>query len=134
MKKLKIALLIIIGCTMFSCHSRFELKSDKHHVRKAIYKDSINEDLEGYKFLDLKRSGKYSNYLGKVGERDAYYSSVKESLEAAGGITPNIVASFLKMHNELDFCIPKNRLWAAVFMLSIEEPHDKKMERYLNQK
>ncbi len=217
MKKLKTALLIVIGCTMFSCHSRFELKSDKHlneiflenelqeiqkmityvdnmliestankdinkayhqmldkidqtmqdssmffvpfeekekysflerldttvfnefwymgnHVRKTIYKDSIYKDLKGYKFLNLKRSGKYSYYLEKVGESDAYYRMLKESLEAAGGLTPSIVASFLKMHNKLDFRIPKNRLWVALFMLSIEEPHDKKMERYLNQK
>ena len=150
MKKLKTALLIVIGCTMFSCHSRFELKSDKHlneiflenelqeiqkmityvdnmliestankdinkayhqmldkidqtmqdssmffvpfeekekysflerldttvfnefwymgnHVRKTIYKDSIYKDLKGYKFLNLKRSGKYSYYLEKIG-------------------------------------------------------------------
>ena len=39
-----------------------------------------------------------------------------------------------EVNGEFDFTIPKNRLWATVFILAIEEPHDKKMERYLNQK
>ena len=83
--------------------------------------------------MDLSRSGRYVDYLEKIGGEDAYYKSVKESLEAAGAFTASIAASFLKIHNELDFTIPKNRLWAAIYILRIEEHHDKKMERYLNQ-
>lgn len=105
-----------------------------NHIRKAIYKDSIYEDLDNYKYLDLKHRGRYSDYLEKIGENDAYYRSVKETLDFAAGLAPSIVASFLKKHSEFDFTIPKNRLWATVFLLAIEESHDKKMERYLNQK
>ena len=105
-----------------------------NHMRSAIYKDSIYENLDNYKHLELGHRGKYSDYLEKIGENDAYYQSVKEILDFAAGLTPSIVAPFLKIHSEFDFTIPKNRLWAAVFILSIEEPHDKKMERYLNQK
>ncbi|NLZ94702.1 MAG: hypothetical protein GX921_02620 [Bacteroidales bacterium] len=105
-----------------------------NHVRMAIYKDSIYEDLDNYKTLDLSRNGKYAGYLKSIGEGDTYYKSVKDNLDAAGGLTPSIVASFLENHNMFDFTIPKHRLWGAVFILIIEEPHDKKMERYLNQK
>ena len=105
-----------------------------NHIRKTTYKDSIYEDLDNYKYLDLKHRGRYSDYLEKIGENDAFYRSVKETLDAAGGLAPNIVASFLKEQSEFDFTIPKNRLWATVFLLAIEESHDKKMERYLNQK
>ena len=104
------------------------------HVRKGVYADSVYENLDNYKTLDISGSGRYADYLERVGEDDACYKSVKESLENAGGLTPAIVASFLNMHNELDFTIPKNRLWATVFILRIEESHDKKMEQNLNQK
>ena len=105
-----------------------------NHIRKTMYKDSIYEDLDNYKYLDLRHEGRFSDYLERIGEDDAYYCSVKETLDIAAGLAPSIVASFLKMHKEFDFTIPKNRLWATVFILSIEEPHDKKMERYLNQR
>ena len=217
MEKIKITLLIVIGFTLFSCQSKFNLQSDKdlnevftknelkeiekmihyvddrvieitgnqdieqayhqlldkidktmqdsskflvpfeeeekylflesldttvfnafwymgNHIRKAVYKDSIYQDLDKYKYLDLWHRGRYSDYLERIGENDAYYQSVKETLEFAAGLAPSIVASFLKVHSEFDFTIPKNRLWATVFILAIEEPHDKKMERYLNQK
>ena len=105
-----------------------------NHIRKTMYKDSIYEDLNNYKYLDLRHGGRYSDYLERIGESDTYYRSVKETLDFAAGLAPSIVASFLKMHTEFDFTIPKNRLWATVFILAIEEPHDKKMERYLNRK
>lgn len=105
-----------------------------NHIRSAIYKDSIYKDLDNFKTLNLRHIGRYSDYLKKIGKDDAYYQSLRENLNKAGGLSPTIVASFLKMHNEFDFAIPKNRLWATVFILSIEEPFDNKMERYLDQK
>ena len=111
-----------------------ELWTMSNHVRKAIYKDSIYENLDNYKTLDLSRSGRYIDYLERIEDENTFYKSVKKNLEAAGGLTPSITASFLKNHNEFDFTIPKHRLWGAVFILRIEEPHDKKMERYLNEK
>lgn len=105
-----------------------------NHVQKAIYQDSIYENLDNYITLDLTRSGKYVDYLAKVGDENGFYTSVRETLELAGGITPSIVALFLKRHKAFNFTIPKNRLWVAIFILRIEEHHDKKMERYLNQK
>ena len=217
MRKIKFTLLLIIGLILFSCQSKFDLKSDKHlteifsnnelveiekiinyvdnrvveltgsrdineayhklfdkllhpiqdgstysylvpfeeeekyeflqnldstvfsefwtigRVRKAVYQDSIYEN--GYQFLELSSSGRYvADYLQKIGEEDAYYKSEKETIIMAGGLSPTIVAWFLKNHNGFDFTIPKHRLWATVFILRIEEPHDKKMERYLKQK
>lgn len=104
-----------------------------NHLRMGLYKDSIYKDLDNYKYLDLRHTGRYSDYLERIGENDDYYRSVKESLDFAAGLAPSIVASFLKRHNGFDFTIPKNRLWSAVFILAIEESHEKKMERYLKQ-
>lgn len=101
-------------------------------VRKAMYQDSIYE--EGYQFLELNVSGKYvADYLETIAKFDEYYKSEKEIIKMAGGLAPTTKAWFLKNHTEFDFTIPKNRLWATVFILTIEEPHDIKMERYLNQ-
>ena len=102
-------------------------------VRKAVYQDSIYED--GYQFLELSINGRYvDDYLQRIGEEDDYYKSEKGTIKMAGGLAPTTKAWFLKNHTEFDFTIPKNRLWATIFILAIEEPHDKKMERYLNQK
>ena len=101
-------------------------------VRKAMYQDSIYE--EGYQFLELNVRGKYvADYLETIAKFDEYYKSEKEIIKMAGGLAPTTKAWFLKNHTEFDFTIPKNRLWATVFILTIEEPHDIKMERYLNQ-
>ncbi len=215
MGKIKLTLLFIVGFTVISCRSSFDLKSDKHlnnvfsdnelkeiekminyvddrvieitgnkdieqayhqlldkllqpiddsstylvpfeeekkfkflesldskvfnefwtigRVRKAVYQDSIYED--GYQFLELSINGRYvDDYLQRIGEEDDYYKSEKETIKMAGGLAPTTKAWFLKNHTEFDFTIPKNRLWATIFILAIEEPHDKKMERYLNQK
>ena len=105
-----------------------------NHIRFAKYKDSVYQDLDNYKYLSIKYRSKYKDYLEKIGENDSYYRSVKENLDLAGGVSPYIVFTFLNVHSEFDFNIPKNRLWATVFLLAIEESNDKKMERYLNQK
>lgn len=102
-----------------------------NHLRYAKYKDSIYHNLDNYKYMGLRISGRYINYLEKIGKNDEYYKFVKEDIVMAGGISPSSVARFLWKHNEFDFTIPKNRLWAVVFILSIEESHDKKMERYI---
>lgn len=102
-------------------------------VGKAMYQDSIYEN--GYQFLELSINGRYvADYLERIGKQDDYYKSEIETIKMAGGLAPTTKAWFLKNHSEFDFTIPKNRLWATVFILSIEEPHDRKMEMYLNGK
>lgn len=105
-----------------------------NRLRYAKYKDSTYHDLDNYKYLGLRISGKYVDYLEKIGEEDKNICYFKEDIKLAGGISPAAVARFLYKRKDFDFTIPKHRLWVTVFILSIEEPHDKKMERYLNQK
>lgn len=102
-----------------------------NHLRYTKYKDSIYHNLDNYKYLGLRISGKYVDYLEKIGEDDKNICFFKEDIKLAGGISPAVVARFLYNRKDFDFNIPKHRLWAAVFILSMEEPHDKKMERYL---
>ena len=102
-------------------------------ARKAVYQDSIYD--YAYQSLELSINGRYvSDYLERIAKDDEYYKSVRETLKMAWGFSPTIAAWFLKNHDEFDFTLPKNRLWAVIYLLRIEEPHNKKMERYLNQK
>ena len=41
----------------------YEFWTLDNHIRKTIYKDSIYENLDNYKTLDLSRSGRYVDYL-----------------------------------------------------------------------
>lgn len=102
---------------------------------RAKYKDSIltEKDLENYVTLSLNCCGKYADYLKKLGESDEFFKSTHSALHATGGITST--AYWLpRNHEQFDFNIIKNRLFVSVYILSIEEQLDKKMERYLNQK
>ena len=106
----------------------------RSQVKTARYKDSIYKDLEGFKSLNLRPYGRYRVYLEKIGSEDEFYKLLKESLDVAGDL-PTSTAIWFPMNNkEFDFTIPKNRLWVAIYILRIEEHHDKKMERYLKQK
>ncbi len=103
------------------------------HLKMARYKDTIYRDLENYKSLDISPVGRYVEYLKKVGEKDEFYISLGEQIELAGDLPAANALWFPKNHRKFDFTIHKNRLWVVVYILRIEEHHDKKMERYLMQ-
>jgi hypothetical protein len=103
-------------------------------VKMSMYKNTIYRDLCGYKYLDMHPFGRYMEYLEKLGKEDDFYKSLKENIEMSGDIPVTMSIWFPMNHQQFDFNLPKNRLWATVYILRIEEHHDKKMERYLNQK
>jgi hypothetical protein len=105
-----------------------------NHVRMARYKDTIYKDLENYKNLSLSPVGRYKDYLEKVGENDEFFKSLEENIELLGDLPTGTAMWFPKNHHKFDFSILKNRLWVVVYILRIEEHHDKKMERYIKQK
>ena len=72
------------------------------------------------------------NYMEKLGKTDDYFKEWQEIISVAGSISAGMAIWFPVHHHKFNFNIPKYRLWAAIFLLSIEEPTHKKMERYLN--
>jgi hypothetical protein len=103
-------------------------------VKISRYKGTIYRDLDGYKHLNLHPFGRYMAYLEKVGKEDDFYKSLKENIEISGDIPVSMSIWVPANHQKFDFNLPKNRLWVTVYILRIEEHHDKKMERYLNRK
>ncbi|MGD9929414.1 MAG: hypothetical protein AB7U05_05310 [Mangrovibacterium sp.] len=102
------------------------------NVKMVKFQDTIYRDLENFKALKLRPVGNYMDYLKKLGDTDEFFKSLHESIEVAGDLPASIAVYFPDNHNKFDFNIPKNRLWATIYILRIEEPVDMKMERYLN--
>ena len=103
------------------------------NIKMVRYQDTIYRDLENFKTLNLRPVGNYMNYLKQLGETDEFFKSLHESIEVAGDLPASTAVYFPENHNEFDFNIPKNRLWATIYILRIEEPVDMKMKRYLNE-
>jgi len=105
-----------------------------NQVRMVRYNDSIYHNLEGFQTLDLNYDGRFLKYLELLGENDEFFKMAYESMEITGGMNPTLFVTFLMEHEQFDFTISRNRLWAAVFILSIEENIGTKLERYLKLK
>lgn len=103
------------------------------HTRAVKYQDTIYRDLENFKTLNLKPVGDYMKYLEKLGETDEFFESLHKSINISGDMPAGTAVWFPDNHNKFDFDIPKNRLWAAIYILRIEEPSELKMKRYLNE-
>src|SRR5690606_24630417 len=102
-------------------------------VRRVIkYKDTWLNNVRT-KVLEYNVMGRYMEYLEEIGKSDSVYYHFHESMMVAGDIAPSIVLWFNGVHEDYDFTIFKNRLWATVFLLRMGDPMDEKIERYLNE-
>ena len=70
------------------------------------------------------------DYLEKIGKDDPFFKKVREDYENIGNLSASLYPLFPKGHSNFDFNIPKNRLWATIYLLRIEEPIEKKLDRY----
>ncbi len=105
-----------------------------NHTEMVKTKDTVLIDLYGFKSLELNPLGKYLNYLKEIGKTDKWYAAQYESIEIAGDLSPASVAWFREHHQEFDFTLFKDRLWANVFLLRMGDPLEEKVERYLKDK
>ena len=62
------------------------------------------------------------------------YGKSKKGKATVGGFSAADSNWFPRNHSAFDFTIPKNRLWAAIYILRMEETYEMKMDRYLNTK
>ncbi len=104
------------------------------YVRILKYRDITLTDLHGFKTLFLNYEGKYLKYLKEIGKSDSHYAEIYNGIEIAGDIPPSIFGWFILSHQEFDFTLFKDRLWATVFLLRLGDPFEEKVERYLKEK
>ena len=106
---------------------------DRH--TQMISPNPINRILENIKELNVKSTSKYMDYLEEIGKEDSFYKTLHRDfteLPTLSAGTYNIL--FLERLADFDFNIPKNRLWAAICLLLQEEPIEKKLDRYYENK
>lgn len=104
------------------------------YAEHIAYKDTILTDLHDFKTLGLNYRSKYRNYMEETGKTDSLHAVLHHSIEIAGDIPPSVYGSFSEDHRKCDFIRYKNRLWAAVFILRLEDPLEERVERYLGRK
>lgn len=87
---------------------------------------------ENFISIDLNNTGEYVKLLQSLGQNNKCYKDFYEAIETAGALSPTIVAGFLNNHKEFNLQNSNDRLWTAIFLLSLEETVKKKVARYLN--
>lgn len=104
------------------------------YVRMIRYRDTILTDVHGYKTLQVNLVGKYLEYIKAIGKTDSFYEGLYNSFEIAGDMSASTYTWFPMHHQEFDFSLFKDRIWATVFLLWLGDPFDEKVESYLKGK
>jgi len=83
--------------------------------------DTVYRNLEDIKVLSVKSTSKYMDYLEDIGKEDPFFKNLHRdfvNILNASASTYHIL--FIEKLMDFDFNIPKNRIWAAVCLLSKE--------------
>lgn len=94
-------------------------------------RDTTLYNPENFIFIDLNSRGDFVKLIQDLGENNKKYMGAYEDIQAVGGMSPIIVSGFLHKHKDFDFNNSNDRLWAAVFLLTLEESVEQKVKRYL---
>jgi hypothetical protein len=104
-------------------------KYDKPTDRLS-YKDTVLISFDKLKWLHLKSNGRFMDYIEKIGERDTIYNQIHESIFLAGGVPAGLARVYPMNHKIFDFNIVKNRLFAAVYILTLEENVETRLDKF----
>jgi len=102
-----------------------------YHIK---YKDTILENLNDFPRLELKNKSKFMEYIKLLGENDKGFKELYEDVNHCGCLSQSLKAGYVINHHKLDFNKIDNHIWISVFILTLEEHIDKKVERYLKKK
>jgi len=127
-EEMKYNFLFNIDTTVFN---KIWLKSTSSRIVKT--RDTTLYNPENFISIDLNIIGDFVQLVEKLGNKNKYYKDFYEAIEVAGGLSPNIVAGFLYNHKDFNFNNCNDRLWTAVFLLTLEESAKKKVKRYLSE-
>ncbi|WP_347839000.1 hypothetical protein [uncultured Draconibacterium sp.] len=127
-EEMKYNFLFNIDSTVFN---KIWFKSTTSRIVKT--RDTTLYNPENFISIDLNNISDFVQLIKKLGKNNKYYKDFYDSIEITGALSPTIVAGFLYNHNDFDFNDSNDRLWAAVFLLTLEESVEKKVKRYLNE-
>lgn len=97
-------------------------------------KDTILYSPVNLYFIDINNNGEYVKLLKKLGKTNRYYKQVHSDIMLTGALSPVFYGGFFNQDYSLNFKNINDRLWFSIVLLTIEEPIENKVERYLNKK
>jgi hypothetical protein len=115
-----------LDSVQFSAVWRFDSHMDMLTIRDTVYRN-----LDNFPQLVIKPFSKYMDYLEEIGKEDPYFQGIHKNFKNVGGFSAADFGLFLRNHSVFDFTIQKNRLWAVIFSLGMEENYELKLDRYL---
>jgi len=123
----KYEFLFSIDATLFN---KIWKKSTSAKIVKT--KDTTLYQPQNYITIDLNYKGQYVELLKELGGKNKYYRNLAENMQLSGGFSPVIFSEFLNSNKNFDFNTIENRLWASIFLLTLEESVDMKVKKILN--
>lgn len=129
-EKLKYEFLESLDSIQFSSIWTFD-----YHYKTIRTGDTVYRNLEDIKVLAVNSTGKYMDYLEAIGKEDPFFKNLHSDFMTIGNVSASTYGIlFMERLANFDFNMPKNRLWAAICLLSTEEPIEKKLDRSLKNK
>ena len=86
---------------------------------------------ENFISIELNHQGDYVKTIEYLGKEYSYFEDIHKIIMECGDIPPTAVGGFIYHHHEFDFNNIYYRLWASIFILTLEESTEKKVDRYL---
>ncbi len=81
--------------------------------------------------IGLNPNGDYVKLLDNLGKSNRYYKKVHEGIICSGTLSPVFYAGFFNHEYSFDFKNISDRLFFSIALLTLDEPIEKKVERYL---
>jgi hypothetical protein len=70
------------------------------------------------------------NYLKQIKRINPLFKFVYKKIEASGDLSPTLVSAMFQNHNDFNFENTDERLWVAIFLITLEESIESKVDRY----
>jgi len=87
---------------------------------------------ENFWSFDINIIGDYMKLLKVLGKKDKYYKDISKSIWLCGGIGPTVFVGIFRQFNEFNLDKFTDKLWLAIFLLTIEESTEIRVEKYLS--
>lgn len=98
------------------------------HIDRLRYKDTILINVDYVTCLEVNPLGRYMEYIEQVGKKDERYKDLHDFIFAMGDLS--ISTGLWTVHEKFDFSIVKNRIFAAIYILRIEDAYATKLDRF----
>jgi len=108
---------------------------DQFHERlRDKRRDTTYVNFTGITWLDVVPGASFNKYLSELGKTNEYYKECGAYIEATGGFPSGLYIYYLKNHGNFDYTKVADRLFAAFFILRIEDNMYTKLDRYYEEK